>query len=38
MPEPASLVVDVSVTVPRRYAPGSFSVALGGVVSTVQAR
>ena len=35
MPEPpVSLVDDVSPTVPLRFAPGSFIVALGGVLST----
>jgi hypothetical protein len=34
MPEPPSLVADVSETVPPRSAPGSFMVALGGVLST----
>src|SRR2546426_186257 len=34
MPEPESLVDEVSATVPLRFAPGSFIVALGGVLST----
>src|SRR5262245_41128575 len=38
MPEafapPGSLVEEVKVTAPRRYAPGSFTVASGGVLST----
>src|SRR6266540_4192371 len=31
---PGSLVLEVRLTAPRRYAPGSFSVAFGGVLST----
>src|SRR5204862_936658 len=38
MPEasdpPGSLVLEVRLTVPRRYGPGSPSVAVGGVLST----
>jgi hypothetical protein len=36
MPEPpVSPVLDVSVTVPRRFAPGSASVAVGAIASTL---
>ncbi len=31
---PGSLVLDVRLTAPRRYVPGSLSVAFGGVLST----
>ena len=34
MPEPESEAVAASVTVPRRFAPGSGRVALGAVLST----
>jgi hypothetical protein len=35
-PEPASDASAVSDTVPRRYAPGSFIVAPGAVLSTTR--
>jgi hypothetical protein len=33
-PEPVSAVAAESVTLPRRFAPGSARVAVGGVLST----
>ena len=35
-PEPASVAFALSETVPRRYAPGSFIVAPGAVLSTTR--